>query len=131
MDTPEATAEPRKPKQARKNLTPNTKTSLICMLQGSSEVKKSGKVVLPKEIESAAMEHFGVSKGQVRHLWNAGKSVDLGDADQFKELLKNLTNNRKGKSGRKMIQLDYDKIKRIPKNKRCSIMSLVVQLTEH
>ena len=131
MDTPEATAEPRKPKQARKNLTPNTKTSLICMLQGSSEVKKSGKVVLPKEIESAAMEHFGVSKGQVRHLWNAGKSVDLGDADQFKELIKNLTNNRKGKSGRKMIQLDYDKIKGIPKNKRGSIMSLAVQLTEH
>ena len=49
------------------------------MLKGSSDVKKSGKTGLPKVVEAPAMEQFGVSKGQVRKLWKAGKSVDLGN----------------------------------------------------
>ena len=106
MDTPEADAAPRKAKQSRKNLSPKSKASLICMLKGSSDVKKSGKTVLPKAVEALAMEQFGVSKGQVRKLCDAGKDVNLGHAYEFKELLEKVGNKRKGNSGRKLVQLE-------------------------
>ena len=76
------------------------------MLKESSDVKKSGKTVLPKAVEALAMEQFGVSKGQVRKLWDAGKDVNLGNADEFKELLEKVGNKRKGNSGRKLVQLE-------------------------
>jgi hypothetical protein len=53
-------------------------------------------------VEALAMEQFGVSKGQVRKLWDAGKDVNLGNADEFKELLEKVGNKRKGNSGRKL-----------------------------
>ena len=91
-----------KGKAVKENLSPKSKASLICMLKESSDVKKSGKTVLPKAVEALAMEQFGVSKGQVRKLWDAGKDVNLGNADEFKELLEKGGNKRKGNSGRKL-----------------------------
>ena len=73
MDTPEAETTPQHNKQSRTNLTPKTKTALVCMLKDCSEVKKTGKCVLPKAAEAAAMEKFGVSKGQcLEHSKNSG-----------------------------------------------------------
>ena len=57
--------------------------------QGSSEVQKCGKIVIPKVVEAAAMEQFGISNRQVRKLWEAGKSVDLGNADDLGAVRKN------------------------------------------
>ena len=56
------------------------------MLKGSSDIKKYGKTVLPKVVEAAALEQFGVNNGQVRKSWDAGKFVDVGNADEFREL---------------------------------------------
>ena len=131
MDTPEAETTPRHNKQSRTNLTPKTKTALVCMLKDCSEVKKTGKCVLPKAAEAAAMEKFGVSKGQVRNVWNAAKTVDLGNAEELKSLVDSMASKRKGNSGRKPVELQYNKIKSIPRNKRGSLMCLAVQLTDH
>ena len=131
MDDPEAAAAPATTKTKRSSLTPRTKTALMCMLKSSSNNSEGGRVMLPKSVEAAAISQFGVSKGLVRKLWNSAKSVDLSNPEELKSLLENVADKRKGNSGRKLVALDFDKIKSIPKNQRGSIKCLAVQLTDH